>query len=42
MDIMNDKYSEEEVKNRVFITTDKDESILLDVANKKVIKVLCT
>lgn len=35
MDIMNDKYSEEEVKNRVFITTDKDESILLDVANKK-------
>lgn len=34
MDTMNDKYSKEEVKNRVFITTDKDESILLDVANK--------
>lgn len=34
MDIMNEKYSKEELKNRVFITTDKDESILLDVANK--------
>ncbi len=34
MDIMNDKYSEEEIRNRVFITTDKEESILLDVANK--------
>lgn len=34
MDTMNDKYSKEELKDRVFITTDKDESILLDVANK--------
>jgi len=34
MDTMKDKYSKEELRNRVFITTDKEESILLDVANK--------
>ncbi len=34
MDIMKEKYPEEQIKDRVFITTDKDESILLDIANE--------
>ena len=34
MDIMKERYSKEQLKDRIFITTDKDESILLDIANE--------
>lgn len=35
MDMMNDKYSEEELKNRVIVTTNPDSGILRELANEK-------